>query len=139
MDTKETCHNVCIIRVSVLSGWSEKMSRTRFIDKKTKADVFTATVASSFQRNLTIIYYSLVIKSPLISIVLKTRQWRLTLLCTTSVLFRTTFTGTIILNPHVLKWNDSWGQTFHSFTKVNSLVDNNFGDLNSRASKWDTC
>lgn len=28
MDTKETCHNVCIIRVSVLSGWSEKMSRT---------------------------------------------------------------------------------------------------------------
>lgn len=28
MDTKVTCHNVCIIRVSILSGQSEKMSQT---------------------------------------------------------------------------------------------------------------
>ena len=76
----------------------KNVTDTCFIDKKTKADIFSATVASSFQRNVTISYYSIGIKLPF-SIVLKTRQWRSTLPCTTSVLFRTTFTRTIILNP----------------------------------------
>ena len=97
MDTKVTCHNVCIIRVSVLSGRSEKMSQTH-VSLIRRLKLFTATAASSFQRNVTISYYSIGIKLPF-SIVLKTRQWRSTLPCTTSVLFRTTFTRTIILNP----------------------------------------
>ena len=41
-DTKGTCHSVRIIRVSVLSGLSEKTSGTQcFIDINTKADSFT--------------------------------------------------------------------------------------------------
>ena len=40
-DTNGTCHSVRIIRVSVLSGLSEKTSGTRFIDINTKADSFT--------------------------------------------------------------------------------------------------
>ena len=48
----------------------KNVTDTFFIDKKTKADIFTATVASSFQRNLTIIRYSLGVKL-LLSIVLK--------------------------------------------------------------------
>ena len=40
-DTKGTCHSVCIIQVSVLSGLSEKTSGARLIDIQTKADSFT--------------------------------------------------------------------------------------------------
>ena len=41
-DTKGTCHTTRIIRVSVLSGLSEKsVADSRFIDLETKADIFT--------------------------------------------------------------------------------------------------
>ena len=41
-DTKGTCHTTRIIRVSVLSGLSEKIvADSRFIDLETKADIFT--------------------------------------------------------------------------------------------------
>jgi len=37
-DTKgTTCHDVCVIYVSILSGLSEKWLQTHFIDIKTKA------------------------------------------------------------------------------------------------------
>ena len=41
-DTKGARRNVCIIRMSVLSGLSEKRPDTCFIDTKIKADMFTA-------------------------------------------------------------------------------------------------
>ena len=42
-DTKGTCQSVCISRMTILSGLSDMESRTRFLDKQTKADISMAT------------------------------------------------------------------------------------------------
>ena len=43
MDTKGTRQSARIMWVSVLSGLSEKLPDTRFIERKTKADMLMAT------------------------------------------------------------------------------------------------